>query len=243
MFPPDKMLYPDYDEYLEKSMIAETVGFFREVLKRNASLREFLDSDWTMLNERLADALRHRRRARRGDAARRAQARGSSRRPAHAGGDPQPHLRRHAASPGASRRVGAGVDLRQAAAAAAGQRARARTRRPPNAPKTTLREKLEPHRADANCAACHARSTRSASPSTTTTPSAAGAPSRRCSDGAGADPELDPSGELPDGRKFADAGELKQLLLADIDKFAAAFTEKLATYALRRGMTFADRDD
>ena len=54
MFPPDKMLYPDYDEYLEKSMVAETVGFFGEVLKRNASLREFLDSDWTMLNERLA---------------------------------------------------------------------------------------------------------------------------------------------------------------------------------------------
>ena len=54
MFPPDKVLYPDYDENLEKSMIGETVGFFDDVLKRNASLREFLDSDWTMLNERLA---------------------------------------------------------------------------------------------------------------------------------------------------------------------------------------------
>ena len=48
------MLYPDYDENLEQSMVAETIGFFGEVLRRNGSLREFLDSDWTMLNERLA---------------------------------------------------------------------------------------------------------------------------------------------------------------------------------------------
>ncbi len=54
MFAPDKVLYPEYDEALENSMVAETVGFFREVLKRNASLGEFLDSDWTLLNERLA---------------------------------------------------------------------------------------------------------------------------------------------------------------------------------------------
>src|SRR5580658_995354 len=54
MFPPDKVLYPDYDESLEKSMIGETVGFFGDVLKHNGSLREFLDSDWTLLNERLA---------------------------------------------------------------------------------------------------------------------------------------------------------------------------------------------
>ena len=32
-------------------------------------------------------------------------------------------------------------------------------------------------------------------------------------------------------------------MLDDLDKFAAAFTEKLATYALRRGMTFADRPE
>src|SRR5260221_5755170 len=54
MFAPDKVLYPEYDENLEQSMIAETVGFFADVLKRNAGLHEFLDSDWTLLNERLA---------------------------------------------------------------------------------------------------------------------------------------------------------------------------------------------
>ena len=60
-------------------------------------------------------------------------------------------------------------------------------------------------------------------------------------DGAGENPTLDPSGELPDGRKFADAAALKKLMVSDLNKFAAAFTEKLATYALRRRMTFADR--
>jgi hypothetical protein len=30
-------------------------------------------------------------------------------------------------------------------------------------------------------------------------------------------------------------------MTADLNKFATAFTEKLATYALRRRMTFADR--
>lgn len=28
-----------------------------------------------------------------------------------------------------------------------------------------------------------------------------------------------------------------------MDKFASAFTEKLAAYALRRGMTFSDREE
>ena len=54
MFPPDKVLYPDYDEALEKSMIEETVDFFGQILTHNESIREFLDSNWTMLNERLA---------------------------------------------------------------------------------------------------------------------------------------------------------------------------------------------
>ena len=55
MFPPDKKLYPDYDEYLEKSMVGETDRVFpRGAATHNLSLREFLDSDWTMLNERLA---------------------------------------------------------------------------------------------------------------------------------------------------------------------------------------------
>jgi hypothetical protein len=54
MFAPDKKLYPSYDDYLQKSMVGEATAYFREVLDKNLSLREFLDSDWTMLNARLA---------------------------------------------------------------------------------------------------------------------------------------------------------------------------------------------
>ena len=52
---------------------------------------------------------------------------------------------------------------------------------------------------------------------------------------------MDASGELSDGREFSDAAGLKKLLLADLDKFNAAFVEKLATFALRRTMTIDDR--
>ena len=39
----------------------------------------------------------------------------------------------------------------------------------------------------------------------------------------------------------AAAAEFKKLLLTDLNKFNAAFMEKLATYALRRAMTIDDR--
>jgi hypothetical protein len=60
-------------------------------------------------------------------------------------------------------------------------------------------------------------------------------------DGTGSGPQIDASGALIDGRKSAAAQGLKKLLTEDKDKFAAAFLEKLATYALRRGMVFRDR--
>src|SRR6185437_10493786 len=54
MFPADPERYPDYDKWLEQSMILETVGYFTEVFEKNLSLREFISSDWTILNSRLA---------------------------------------------------------------------------------------------------------------------------------------------------------------------------------------------
>lgn len=54
MFPPDPKLYPDYDLWLEKSMSLETTAYFREMFARDLPLREFLKSDWTMVNPRLA---------------------------------------------------------------------------------------------------------------------------------------------------------------------------------------------
>ena len=52
---PDKHLFPEYDDVLRASMLAESRGFFREVLQNNLSVGNFLDADWTILNSRLAE--------------------------------------------------------------------------------------------------------------------------------------------------------------------------------------------
>ena len=51
---PDTRLYPEYDAYLEQSMRRETQRFFREVLVNNLSIDKFINSDFAMLNDRLA---------------------------------------------------------------------------------------------------------------------------------------------------------------------------------------------
>jgi len=51
---PDEKLFPEFDELLKVSMVKETRAFFGEVLDRNLSLMNFIDSDFVMVNERLA---------------------------------------------------------------------------------------------------------------------------------------------------------------------------------------------
>jgi hypothetical protein len=108
--------------------------------------------------------------------------------------------------------------------------------------KTTVRAKLELHRSDPNCTACHTKIDSLGIAFDNYDAIGRWRTVETMKEGAGADPTLDPSGRLPDGREFADGKELRALLVADLDKFAAAFSEKLATYALRRGMTFVDRE-
>ncbi|MEM8711721.1 MAG: DUF1592 domain-containing protein, partial [Planctomycetota bacterium] len=50
----DKKAYPKYSASLKASMAEEPVAFFSEVLKGNLSVLEFLHSDFTMADERLA---------------------------------------------------------------------------------------------------------------------------------------------------------------------------------------------
>jgi len=52
--PPAKDLYPKYDRHLETSSIAETEGFFAEVLQHDLSVMNFIKSDFAFVNERLA---------------------------------------------------------------------------------------------------------------------------------------------------------------------------------------------
>ena len=121
-FPPDPELYPDYDKWLEQSMVLETTLYFDAVFKGNLSLREFLVSDWTILNPRLAmhyglPPLKetHFQRV-------------TLRPEDHRGGVAHPclralaHVGRHAAPPRSPRGVGVGSGLRPHAAAPAAQR-------------------------------------------------------------------------------------------------------------------------
>ena len=55
MFPPDKKLYPTYDDWLETSMREEPVEFFREMLTKNLPIDNVIHSDWTVVNARLCD--------------------------------------------------------------------------------------------------------------------------------------------------------------------------------------------
>ena len=51
---PDPTLYPEYDNELRQAMLAETRLFLHELLAKNLPARNFIKSDFTFLNRRLA---------------------------------------------------------------------------------------------------------------------------------------------------------------------------------------------
>ncbi len=114
---------------------------------------------------------------------------------------------------------------------------------PPQGTKVTLRKKIEAHRSNAACAACHARIDPLGLAFDNYDAIGRWRTHEKLPQGVGQDPSVDPSGTLPDGRSFADSVEFKRLLLADRDAFAKAFVEHLCTYALRRVLAFDDQDD
>jgi hypothetical protein len=240
-FPPDRKLYPDYDKSLEESMVGETTAFFREVLHQGLTLREFLDSDWTMVNSRLAQFY----------------------------GLPDtlsPEFQR-VALPSGSHRGGLLTQASVLSLTSDGTRHRpvhrgkwlseamfGKSPPPPPAnvdpiapspidsPKATLRMKLEAHVHDPSCASCHSK----IDPLGLAFENydAIGRwRTHEVVEGAGDNPPVNASGKLADGRAYQTPEEFKRLLLADLDAFNVAFIEKLATYGMRRSMSFDDRED
>jgi hypothetical protein len=114
---------------------------------------------------------------------------------------------------------------------------------PPKSPKATIREKLEVHANDANCAACHARIDPLGLAWDNYDAIGQWRTHEKVAAGVGEDPLVNPAGEMPDGRAFKDANEFKRLLLEDRDTVARAFIEHLCTYGLRRVLSFDDEDD
>ena len=242
MFQPDEKLYPEYDDHLEESMIRETRSFFDRTLRKNLSMRELLDSDWTMLNGRLADfygipdvvgdefqpvALLPE--YNRGGLLTQASilsltSDGTRHRPVHRGVWVSEAIFGKQPPP-----PPANVDPIEP--------------NPVDRPKATLRMKLEAHIHDPNCASCHRKIDPLGLAFENYDAIGRWRTVERVDKGTGANPTVDPSGKLPDGRYYRDAKEFKQLLLANADQFSATFIEKLATYGLRRTVTFDDHAD
>jgi hypothetical protein len=105
----------------------------------------------------------------------------------------------------------------------------------------SVRERLQLHRNEPNCASCHAK----LDPYGLALENydAIGAwRERQNGEGmAGARaPVIDASGALKSGREFKDLHGYKAGLMAEQDKFIRAFTEKLMTYALGRPVGYVD---
>lgn len=104
---------------------------------------------------------------------------------------------------------------------------------PKGAAAKTVREQLEEHRKNPDCASCHAL----LDPLGFALENFDGVGMYRYDED---DKPIDASGELIDGTKFKGLGELKKALAGRKDQFTRAFAEKLLTYALGRGMRLAD---
>jgi mono/diheme cytochrome c family protein len=242
MFPPDKKLYPNYDAWLETSMRAEPVEFFREMFTKNLPMDGFLDSNWTMANSRLCDFYGLPEPETSGFQ------RISLKPEDHRGGLLTMGATLGLTSDGTRHRpVHRGVWLSQVildkTPPPPPPNVPAIEPNPPKSPKATLREKLEAHRSNANCAACHARIDPLGLAWDNYDAIGQWRTREKVAAGLGEDPLINPAGAMPDGRPFKDANEFKRLLIEDHDKFVRAFIEHLSTYALRRVLTFDDDAD
>ncbi len=238
-FPADAELYPDYDKWLEESMVLETTLYFDTVFKENLPLREFIASDWTMLNPRLA--MHYGMPAMKSTNFEKVKLRPED----HRGG-----VLTHASilsltSDGTRHRpVHRGVWVSEAIFG--------RTPPPPppnveplaptpsNKPKATIRNQLEAHATHATCASCHAKIDPLGFAFDTFDAIGRWRTREQVQGGQGDNPLVDASGVLPNGRAFKGPDDFKQLLVQDLDRFAEAFVEQLATFALRRVMTIDD---
>jgi hypothetical protein len=229
---PDKLAYPDFDEPLRSAMVEETELFFAAVMKEDRSVLDFIDGDFTFVNERLARhygiadvkgpqfsrvALDGRQR---GGVLTHASVLTVTSNPTRTSpvkrgkwvlenllGTPPPPP-----PPGVP-------PLGEATGAAVGG---------------SLRERMEQHRVKADCAVCHNRM----DPLGFGLENYDGIGAWRTEDGKF---KIDPSGTLPGGQSFAGPRELKAILKARQDDFVRCLAEKMLTYGLGRGVEYYDK--
>lgn len=238
--PPNRAFYRDYDDTLRDSSKREPLEFFNELLKNNLPITYFLDSDFLVINERMA---RHYGvEGVEGDSFRRVQAPADHRRGGVLG---MSGILTYLADGTRT------LPVRRATWVLDTLWNQPVPPPPPNAgdlpplkdkKQRSVRERLEEHRTSENCASCHTR----VDPFGTALENydAIGMwRDRQNGEGMRGDkasPALDVSGKLPSGREFATVSEFKLALLAEKEKFIKGFTEKLLCYALGRPIGYAD---
>lgn len=242
MFPPDKKLYPTYDAWLETSLRAEPIEFFREMFVKNLPVDHLINSDWTMANSRLCDF--YGLPEPKADGFQRVSLKPDD----HRGGLLTMGAVLGLTSDGTRHRpVHRGVWVSEAIFARTPPSPPANVDpiepNPPDSPKATIRQKIEAHRNHASCAACHAKIDHFGIAWDNYDAIGQWRTREKVAKGIGEDPPIDSSGVMPDGRSFQDSVQFKQLLIEDRDLIARAFIEHLCTYALRRVLTVDDQDD
>jgi hypothetical protein len=255
---PDKALYPEFDELLQWSSLQETHLFFDELLKQNLSVRNVVDSDFALLNGRLAThygvpevhgvAFRkvplkpeyHRGGILTHASVLKVTANGTSTSPVLRGVWVLDRILGQPVPPPPPNVPAVEPDIRGA---------------------TTIREQLSKHRATENCASCHSKIDppgfalenydviggwrdryRVVADQRDWVKNRVGLLAKYlASYQYGLGRQVDAADALSDGRHFGDITELKQLLLADPEAIARCVTEKLVTYATGQPVSFDDR--
>jgi mono/diheme cytochrome c family protein len=228
---PDPDLFPTADQQLLEDMATETRMMFADLLRRDASVLEMLEADYTFLNERLA---RHYGiRGIRGDRFQRVDTRQLGRGGILTHGS----VLTLTSNPDRTSPVKRGKWIMENLLG---------EEPPPALPDAaplkdqaelggTLRERMEQHRKDPNCASCHQKMDQLGFALENF--DAVG----RWRENDGKLP-IDASAELPDGLKFTGAGGLQKTLSGKLKRqFLTCFTEKMLIYALGRGLTYSDQ--
>ena len=225
---PDRGQFKTFDEPLRDAMRQESEHFFGWIMREDRSVLDFLDSDYTFLNERLArhygvpDV--------KGPKFRRVTLKGRER----GGLITQASVLTVTSNASRTSPVKRGRWVLEEILGDAPPPA------PPNVPvlsedkkavlSGTLRQRMEQHRTDPSCAVCHAR----LDPPGFGLENYDAVGAWRAKEGKFA---IDASGELPTGESFNGAAELKAILYKTRKtEFVRCLTEKMLTYALGRGV-------
>lgn len=250
---PDAKLYPEFDPLLQSAMVQETEAFFTEILTKNLSVANFIQSDFAVLNRRMAEHYEI------------PEVTGETFRAVKIPpGNPRGGVLTHASV----LKVTANGTVTSPVLRGAWVMKRLLGQPPPPPPPnvgsiepdtrgaTTIREQLAKHRTTETCASCH----RTMDPPgfalenfdviggwrTNYRSQDKGASVKRKMRGQNVwqykeGPTVDASGELADGRKFSGITDFKQLLLEQQDAVLRCLAEKLIVYSTGAGLQFADR--